>query len=73
MYQDTIDTDLERGYFRKLESHEIPTTEWILPEHGVCSHVKAKLRRVSNAAAKVKGTCLNDKLHTGPDLLANLV
>ena len=73
MYQDTIDKDLEKGFIRKLESHEIPTRGWILPEHGVYSHVKAKLRRVSDAAAKFKGTCLNDMLLTGPDLLANLV
>ena len=73
MYQDTIDKDIDKGYIRKLESHEIPTTGWILPEHGVYSHVKASLRRVSNAAAKLKITCLNDMLPTAPDLLANLV
>ena len=49
------------------------TNGWILPEHGVYSHVKAKLRRVSNAVAKYKGTSLNDMLLTGPDPLANLV
>ena len=73
MYQDTIDKDLEKGYIRKLESHEIPKTGWILLEHGVYSHVKAKLRRESNAAAKFKERCLNDMLLVGPDLLANLV
>lgn len=73
MYQNTIDRDIEKGYIRKLEPCEVPTTGWILPEHGVYSQVKDKLRRVSNAAAKYKGTCLNDMLLTGPDLLANLV
>ena len=34
MYQDTIDKDTEKEYIRKLESHEIPTTRWILHEHG---------------------------------------
>ena len=52
MYQDTIDKDIENGKIRKLESHEIPTTVWILPVHAVEGHVKAKLRRVTNAAAK---------------------
>ena len=33
MYQDTIDKDIERGYIR--ESHEVPSTGWILPEHSV--------------------------------------
>ena len=72
MYQDAI----EKGFIRKLESHEIPTTGWILPEHGVYSHVKAKLRQVSKAAAKYKeykGTCLNDMLVTGPDLIISFV
>ena len=54
MYQDAINKDIDKGYIRKLGSHEIPTTGCILPEHGVYSHVKAKLRRVSNAAAKFK-------------------
>ena len=73
MYQDAIDKDIEKGYIRKLESHEIHTTGRILAEHGVYIHVKAKLRRVSNAVAKYKGTCLNDMLLTGPDLFANFV
>ena len=73
MYQDTFDKDIEKGYNRKLESNEIPTTGWILPEHVAYSHVKPKLRRVSNAAAKNKGKSLDDMLLTGPDLLANLV
>ena len=73
MYQDTIVKDVEKGYLRKVESHENHTTGWILPEHGVYSHVKAKLRRVANAAAKIKGKCLNDMLLTGLDLFANLV
>ena len=40
MYQDTIDKDIEKAYSRKLESHETPTTGWILTEHVVYSHVK---------------------------------
>ena len=73
MYQDIFDKDIEKGYNRRLESNEIPTTGWILSEHDAFSHVKPKLRRVSNAAAKNKGKCLNGMLLTGPDLLANIV
>ena len=36
-------------------------------------HKPEKVRRVCNAAAKFRGTSLNDMLLTGPDLLQNLV
>ena len=37
------------------------------------THKPGKVRRVCNAASKFKGTSLNDKLLTGPDLLRNLI
>ncbi|XP_063711364.1 uncharacterized protein LOC134839672 [Symsagittifera roscoffensis] len=74
LYQNTIDQDLNKHYIRKLEPDEIPSTGWILPEHGVINPNKpGKLRRVSNAKSKFKGVCLNDMLLTGPDLLCNLL
>ena len=74
LYQNTIDQDLSKHYIRKLEPDEIPSTGWILPEHGVINPNKpGKLRRVSNAKSKFKGVCLNDMLLTGPDLLCNLL
>ena len=46
---------------------------WYLPHHPVISKQKPdKIRRVTNAASKYKGTSLNDTLLTGPDLLCNL-
>ena len=74
LYQNTIDHDLSKHYIRKLEPDEIPSTGWILLEHGVMNPNKpGKLRRVSNAKSKVKRICLNDMLLTGPDLLCNLL
>ena len=35
LYQNTIDQDLSKLYIRKLEPDEIPSTGWVLPEHGV--------------------------------------
>ena len=74
LYQNTIDQDLNKHYIRKLEPDEIPSTGWILPEHGIINPNKpGKFRRVSNAKSKFKRTCLNDMLLTGPDLLCNLL
>ena len=74
LYQNTIDQDFSKHFIRKLEPDEIPSTGWILPEHGVINPNKTgKLRRVSNAKSKFKGVCLNDMLLTGPDLLCNLL
>ena len=45
MYQDTITNDLTKKHIRKLPSEEIPSTGWILPEHGVTNPNKpGKLR-----------------------------
>ena len=74
LFADTISKDLASGYIRKLSPEEIPSTGWLLPEHGVMHpHKPGKLRRVSNARSKYRGVCLNDMLLPGPDLLANLL
>ena len=74
LYQNTIDQNLSKHYIWKLEPDEIPSTVWILPEHGVINPNKpGKLRRVSNAKSKFKGVCLNDMLLTRPDLICNLL
>ena len=61
--QDTITNNLTRNYFHKLPSEEIPSTDWILPEHGMTK---------PNARWTFQSVCLNDKLLSGPDLLSNL-
>ena len=74
LYSATIEKDLQCGYIRRIPHDEVPSTGWLLPEHGVLHPNKpGKLRRVSNARAKYKGVCLNDMLLTGPDLLANIL
>ena len=74
LYQGTIDKDLEKQYIRRLDNAEIPSTGWLLPEHGVTNPNKpGKIRRVSNAKSRYRGVCLNDMLLTGPDLLCNLL
>ena len=54
MYRDTIDKDIERGFIRKLESLEIPTTEWILPQHGVCCHIEVNFAEYLTPSQNVK-------------------
>ena len=77
-YQKTIQKDLENGFIRVIDKHELQHTgnnlQWYLPHHPVKHpHKPGKVRRVCNAASKFKGTSLNDKLLTGPDLLRNLI
>ena len=77
-YEDTINVDLQNGYFRKLEERELGETkderQWYVPHHPVINPYKPeKVRSVCNAAAKDKGESLYDKLLTGPHLLQNLV
>ena len=68
-----ISCDLDKGYIRKVLPSEIPSTGWILPEHGVINSNKpGKIRRVSNAKSRYKVDCLNDMLSSRPDLLSNL-
>ena len=77
MYQQSIDTDLEKGFVKILGKSEVKGTfgkEWYLPHHPVLNPNKpGKVRRVCNAAAKYKDVCLNDKLLAGPDLLHGLI
>ena len=77
LYQQSIDTDVEKGFVKILDESEMKGTfgkEWYLPHHPVLSPNKpGKVRRVCNAASKYKEVCLNDKLLAGPDLLHGLI
>ena len=77
LYQQSIDTDVEKGFVKILGKSEVKGTfgkEWYLPHHPVLNPNKpGKVRRVCNAAAKYKDICLNDKLLAGPDLLHGLI
>ena len=77
-YQETIDTDVNAGYVRKVDQAELNETkdklQWYLSHHPVINpHKPEKVRRVCNAVAKYQGLTLNDKLLPGPDLLQNLI
>ncbi|GBP93606.1 hypothetical protein EVAR_70275_1 [Eumeta japonica] len=46
---------------------------WCLPPHFAVTHPqKKKIRLVFDAAARTNGKCLNDALHTSPNLLRSL-
>ena len=76
-YQQSIDTDVEKGFVKILGESEVKGTfgkERYLPHHPVLNPNKpGKVRRVCNAASKYKEVCLNDKLLAGPDLLYGLI
>ena len=73
-YQETIDTDLQKGFIVKVDdSHEDSTGKWYLPHHPVTNINKpGKVRRVLNASSIYKVVSLNSNLLTGPDLITNL-
>ena len=60
-YQETIDTDLQKGFIVKVDdSHEDSTGKWYLPHHPVTNINKpGKVRRVLNASSIYKGVSLN--------------
>ena len=77
-YQETIDTDVNAGYVRKIDQTELNETkdklQWYLPHHPVINPPKPEeVRGVCNAAAKYQGVVLNNKLLPGPDLLQSLI
>ena len=76
-YKKSIDTDLEKGYIRRLikeETADQAKRTWYHPHHFVLNPNKpGKVRRVCDAAAKYQGSSLNSHLVSGPDLLNNLV
>ena len=77
-YQETIDTEVNAGYFRKVDQAELNETkdklQWYFLHHPVINpHKPEKVRKACNAAAKYQGVFLNDKLLSGPDLLQSLI
>lgn len=72
-YRDRIKHLLINNYARELTDTSTTDKTWYLPHFGIDNPNKKKLRLVFDSAAKVNGLCLNDYLHTGPDLLSSLL
>jgi hypothetical protein len=70
-YEETIHSDLQKGYIKMIGPSEEGNQEkqWYLPHHPVLNPNKpGKVRRVCDAACRYQGSSLNDHLITGPDL-----
>ena len=76
-YKETVNQYIEKGHATKLTDDTASQTSDItnyIPHHAVTNPNKpGKIRVVFDAAAKHKGTSLNDKLLKGPDLLNSLI
>ena len=55
------------------ERNNFKHQRWVIPHHGVYHKKKKKLRVVFDCAARCQGTCLNDHLLQGPDLMNTLL
>ena len=77
IYQQSIDTDVEKGFVKIPNKSDVRGTfgkEWYLPHQSLLKPNKpGKVRRVCINAAKYKDICLNDKLLAGPVLLHGLI
>ena len=73
MYQETVDTDLQKGLIEVDDPLDNATGKWQLSHHPVTNANKpGKVRRVLNASSIFKGVSLKSTLLTGPELFTNL-
>ena len=71
IYEAGIESDITKGYIRKVPPEEHHETKCLIPQYGLVNPNKPG--RISNAAAKSNGVCLNEKLLRPPDLLESLL
>ena len=73
-YSDCIQRYVKKGYVTKVPAAHHSNTKWFLLHFPVLRPDKdtTKTRIVFNAAAKVKGVSLNDKVYQGPKLQRDL-
>lgn len=64
---------ITRGDAEETDDYGPPGETWYIPHHGIYHPKKPeKLRVVFDCSAKHKGTCLNEHLLNGPDMINNL-
>lgn len=74
LYYGEMERLINNGYAREVRGDELAERTWYLPHFGVFNPNKpSRVRLVFDAAAKVRGSCLNDYLLKGPDLLQPLL
>ena len=68
-YSDCIQRYVEKGYVAKVPASDHSNSKWFLPHFLVMRPDKdtTKTRIVFDAAAKVEGVSLNDKIYQGPN------
>ncbi|XP_059048070.1 uncharacterized protein LOC131843444 [Achroia grisella] len=72
-YERQIALLIEKGYAEEAATTPSDARTWYLPHFPVLHPAKpGKVRPVFDAAARARGTSLNDHLLTGPDLLQSL-
>ncbi|XP_073949058.1 uncharacterized protein [Choristoneura fumiferana] len=71
-YVERVHHLFENDFARELEDTRRTQRTWYLSHFGVDNPNKKKLRLVFDAADSTNGTCLNDYLLKGPDLLTSL-
>ena len=66
---------INQGHAEKVPETDIDSVpRWYIPHHGVYNERKPnKIRVVFDCSAKYKGSCLNDQLLQGPDLINPLI
>ncbi|KAL0163339.1 hypothetical protein M9458_042735, partial [Cirrhinus mrigala] len=72
-YMNYMNDIIKRGDAEKTDDSGPPGETWYIPHHGIYHPKKPeRLRVVFDCSAKHKGTCLNEHLLNGPDMINNL-
>ncbi|XP_073724404.1 uncharacterized protein [Misgurnus anguillicaudatus] len=72
-YMEYMSNVIERGDAEETNDNGPPGETWYIPHHGIYHPKKPeRLRVVFDCSAKHKGTCLNEHLLNGPDMINNL-
>ena len=72
-YVASMRENIDKGFAVRLTEEELSRDDgkvWYLPHHAVAHPRKpGKVRLVFDCSAKFRGVCLNDVIHSGPDLM----